>query len=150
MVSDKKARLETMVNVTVLICQPDIYFCRKSESFYPRTQKACIFKKLPIFFRKRQQQTPQIELLLHLTFIPQFALAENFYEMCKFPAEASPPSKILNYENLDKEAQLLFKWVLSKQKYDSNNPSQPPREVEDPPYPSELHSSCRVTLDLKL
>ena len=57
----------------------------------------CIFKKIPIFFRKRQQQTPQIELLLHLTFIPQFALAENFYEMCKFPAEASPPSKILNY-----------------------------------------------------
>ena len=69
----------------------------------------CIFKKIPIFFRKRQQQTPQIELLLHLTFIPQFALAENFYEMCKFPAEASPPSKILNYQDLEKEAQLVLK-----------------------------------------
>ena len=33
MVSDKKARLETMVNVTVLICQHDIFF-RKSESFF--------------------------------------------------------------------------------------------------------------------
>ena len=33
MVSDKKARLETMVNVTVLICQPDIYFLQKKWKF---------------------------------------------------------------------------------------------------------------------
>ena len=91
-----------------------IFFLEKVKVFFRGPRKCVYLRNFPYFFRKRQQQTPQIELLLHLTFIPQFALAENFYEMCKFPAEASPPSKILNYENLDKEAQLLFKWVLSK------------------------------------